>query len=731
MEFWISFVIWILSFVIKQYKINTMKDKNLVIVESPTKAKTISQILGDNFSVVSSYGHLVDLPKKELGVDIEKGFLPSYVVVSGREKVISALKKESKNKNIIYMATDPDREGEAIGWQIKERFFKNKKVLRVVFHEITPLAVEEAFSQPRDFDLKMIEAQASRRILDRIVGYFLSPLLWKKICRGLSAGRVQSVTLKLIVEREKQINSFIAQEYWEIEAKLAKKDTGDSFSAKLEKLEDKKIEIKNKSQADRIVADINNKLFIVSEVKKAEKKRYPYPPFITSTLQQEAFNKLRFNAGRTMMIAQQLYEGIDIGKRSPVGLITYMRTDSSHVAPEAIKEVRSLILKNFGKDYLPQKPNVYKLKKHAQAAHEAIRPSLISHSPESLKKYLTEDQYKLYELIYCRFIASQMTPARYLVTTANITTNTDAECSESGSESSAPRSDASHGNSIRGKYLFVASGTATIFDGFMAIYPVRNSVLQGGQKGISNGVYNDNEEEKKKNILPSLAKDEILDLIKLMPSQHFTKPPARFSDSSLVKALEEEGIGRPSTYAPIIYTLVLRDYARRIKGYFHPTELGFKVCEMLVEYFPKVMDIKFTALMEEGLDEIEEGRRKRLKVLEDFYAPFKESLDFAQKNIKKEVIETGETCDQCGEPMIIKWGRRGKFMSCSAYPKCKNSKSITTGVKCPQPECGGELIERRSKRGFFYGCSNYPKCTFISKDLPQDEEKKIADTDNG
>ncbi len=667
------------------------KKDSLVIVESPTKAKTISRILGNNFSVISSYGHLIDLPEKELGVDIEKDFLPSYVVVSGRGKVVSELRKESKGKNKIYVATDPDREGEAIGWHIKNRFLKNKKVLRVVFHEITPSAVKEAFGSPRDFDLNMIEAQASRRILDRIVGYFLSPLLWKKIVRGLSAGRVQSVALRLIVEREKQINNFIPQEYWEIEAELKKAvsrqpSAVSSFIAKLEKIEDKKAEIKNKPQADKIVLDINNKLFIVSEIKKAERKRYPYPPFITSTLQQEAFNKLRFNAGKTMVIAQQLYEGIDIGELSPVGLITYMRTDSTHVAPEALKEVRSLILKNFGKDYLPKTPNVYKLKKHAQAAHEAIRPTLISHSPQSLKEFLTGDQYKLYELIYRRFIASQMTPARYLVTTANITAE---------------------------KYLFTTSGTVTIFDGFLALYN------------------NDNDEEKEKNILPVLAKDEILDLIKLMPSQHFTKPPARFSDSSLVKVLEEEGIGRPSTYAPIIYTLVLRDYARRIKGYFHPTELGFKVCEMLVEYFPKVMDIKFTALMEEELDEIEEGRRKRLKVLEDFYAPFKASLDFAQKNIKKEVIETGETCDQCGSPMIIKWGRRGKFMSCSAYPKCKNSKSITAGVKCPQPDCGGELIERRSRRGFFYGCSNYPKCTFISKTLPQDEDKKIADTDNG
>jgi len=365
-----------------------------------------------------------------------------------------------------------------------------------------------------------------------------------------------------------------------------------------------------------------------------------------------------------------------------------MRTDSPRAAPEAISEVRNFIQKEFGSKYLPESPNVYKVKKFAQEAHEAIRPTLIGQPAQALKDFLTPDQYKLYELIYNRFVASQMTPARYLVTTVKITAD---------------------------KYLFSASGTITIFDGFLSLYNT------------------DGEEEKGKNNLPVLEQGEILNLVKLIPSQHFTKPPARFSDSSLIKALEEDGIGRPSTYAPIIHTLVMRDYARRIKGYFHPTELGFKVCEMLVEYFPKVMDEKFTALMEEELDEIEEGRLQKIKVLGDFYAPFKESLDFAQKNIKKEVIETGEICDKCGAPMIIKWGRKGKFLSCSAYPKCKNAKSITTGVKCPQPGCGGELIERRSRRGFFYGCSNYPKCTFISKDLPQTEEKKIVvtDTDNG
>jgi len=650
-----------------------MKNKSLVIVESPTKAKTISKILGTGFSVVPSMGHLIDLPQKKLGVVIENNFEPSYEVLSGRKKTLTTLKKEAKNKEHVYVATDPDREGEAIGWHIKNWLFKDKDIKRVVFHEITSQAVNEAFKHPRDFDLKMVEAQISRRVLDRVVGYFLSPLLWKKIARGLSAGRVQSVALKIIVEREKEIQKFIPQEYWEIEAEL-KKRQGEAFLAKLEKINNEKPQIKNKEEAHKISADIKTKSFLVSGLEQKEKKRYPYAPFITSTLQQEAFNKLHFNASRTMMLAQQLYEGMDIGEAAPLGLITYMRTDSTHVAPEAIKEVRGLIAKDFGKDYLPESPNIYKVKKFAQEAHEAIRPSLINRSPDSLKLYLTPDQLKLYELIYRRFVASQMTPARYLVTTVDIQA---------------------------GQYLFTASSTNAVFDGFSAVYN------------------NNNGEEKKENKIPPLEKGEVLNLLKLTPSQHFTKPSPRFSDSSLVKALEEDGIGRPSTYAPIIYTLIQRDYVRRLKGYFHPTELGIKVCEMLVEYFPKIMDEGFTAAMEEELDEIEEGKIERLKVLEDFYQPFKESLDFAQANIKKEVVQTDEVCAKCGKPMIMKWGRKGKFLSCSDFPECKYSQSITSGVKCPQADCGGELIERRSARGFFYGCSNYPKCTFISKTLPQ------------
>lgn len=666
-----------------------MKVENIVIVESPTKAKTISKILGNDFHVISSMGHVIDLPKKKLGVDIENEFEAEYVVISGRQKVLDGLNKEIKDKASVYIATDPDREGEAIGWHIKERFFKNKKFLRVIFHEITPSAIKESFRNPRDFDLKMIEAQAGRRILDRIVGYFLSPLLWRKIARGLSAGRVQSVALRLIIERERQIQGFLPQEYWEIEAELKKLNQQDtvSFTAKLNKIDDKKAKIHNKEEAEAITADIGGEKFIVSDIKKVEKKRYPLAPFITSTLQQEAFNKLRYNATKTMIVAQQLYEGIDIGQESPVGLITYMRTDSTRAAPEAIRDVRDHILKDFGKDYLPEKPNVYKVKKLAQEAHEAIRPTLISRAPESLKDFLSKDQYRLYELIYNRFLASQMQPARFLNTIVDISA---------------------------GKYLFGSTGSELVFDGFMKIYAKNNAEEEEGEDKVS---------------IPSLVNGENLDLANLLPSQHFTKSPARFSDSSLVKVLEEQGIGRPSTYAPIVQTLILRNYIRRLKGYFTPTELGFKVCDMLVEYFPKIMDVKFTALMEEELDEIEEGRLSRIKVLRDFYEPFKANLDYAQENIKKEVVVTEEVCATCGLPMIIKWGRKGKFLSCSGFPKCKYSKSISSGVKCPEPDCGGELIERRSKRGFFYGCSNFPKCKFTSKSLPE-EKGDLEDQNN-
>ena len=658
-----------------------MKKKSLVIVESPTKAKTIGRILGEGFSVVSSMGHIIDLPQKKLGVVIEKDFEPEYVTLTGRQKVLTEIKKEAKGKAIVYVATDPDREGEAIGWQIKERILKGANILRVTFHEITPAAVKEAFKHPREFDAKMVEAQVGRRVLDRIMGYFLSPLLWKKIARGLSAGRVQSVALRLIVEREREIQKFVPREYWEIEAKLAKGES--EFSAKLDKVDAQKAQIAKKEEADNLCGEIRQNKFVVSEIKKSEKKRYAEPPFITSTLQQDAFNKLRFNANKTMSVAQSLYEGIDIGEDNPVGLITYMRTDSPRVAPEAINEVRSFISRSFGQEFVPETPNYYKVKKLAQEAHEAIRPTFVSRHPDSLKTFLTPDQQKLYELIYNRFVASQMKPAVYAVTSVIIEA---------------------------GRYQFNASGSTLTFSGFMAAYN-RNGEDEESEK-----------DKEKKNIMPPLEKGDSLELLNLLPSQHFTKSAPRYSDSSLIKALEEDGIGRPSTYAPIIYTLILRDYVRRIKGYLNPTELGFMVCELLVEYFPKIIDVNFTAALEDKLDQIEEGSLGRIKVLQDFYVPFKESLDFAQGNIKKEVITTDEVCAKCGKPMIVKWGRRGKFLSCSGFPECKNSKSITSGVKCPQADCGGELIERRSKRGFFYGCSNFPQCRFTSRTLPEDKE---------
>ena len=655
--------------------------KKLVIVESPAKAKTISRILGENYTVVPSMGHVIDLPKKEIGVDIEHDFEPKYVVISTRRKLLTQLKKEAKTIGTVYIATDPDREGEAIGWHIRDRVFKGKEVYRVDFHEITATAVKAAFTHPRDFNDSMVEAQISRRIMDRIVGYYLSPLLWKKVARGLSAGRVQSVALRLIIEREKLIRAFTAQEYWVIEAELRKKGQAQSFIAKLDKIKGEKVELKAGAEAQAAVDGLSGKPFVVSELKKVEKNRNPDAPFITSTLQQEAFNKLKYNSSKTMLIAQQLYEGIDIGEENPSGLITYMRTDSVRTAPEAINQAREYITKEYGAEYLPEKPPVYKTKKFAQEAHEAIRPTHIGRRPEELKEFLTAEQYELYELVFNRFLASQMNPARYLQTTAVVNA---------------------------GDCTFNASGSLQLFDGFSRIYKKED-------------------EDKEKNVIPELDKGEELDLLKLSPSQHFTKPPARFSDSSLVKILEEEGIGRPSTYAPIISTLIQRGYVSRIRGYLNPTELGFKVCDLLVEFFPEIMDVKFTAAMEGELDDIEEGKIARLKVLNDFYAPFKVRFDFAQQNIKKEIIETSEICEKCGKPMVIKWGKKGKFLSCSDFPTCKASRSITTGVKCPSPGCTGELIERRSRRGVFYGCSKFPACRFISKDLPGSEAEKEED----
>ncbi|MCM8792489.1 MAG: type I DNA topoisomerase [Candidatus Omnitrophica bacterium] len=647
-----------------------MNTEKLVIVESPTKAKTIHNILGEEYSVFSCMGHIIDLPKNSLGITIDKDFQVHYTVIPQRRKILQDLIKQVKNKRDIYIATDPDREGEAIGWHIKNKLPQDKNYWRVVFHEITPMAIKEAFANLKGFDNNMIEAQMARRTLDRLVGYFLSPLLWKKVVRGLSAGRVQSVALRLIVEREREILAFKPQEYWKIEAELTKEGEGNkSFISRLNKYEGKKIEIRNKQEAEEIIKQIKDKQFKVKEIKEVLKKKSPSPPFTTSSLQQEAFNRLHFSISKTMLIAQQLYEGIEIGEKGAVGLITYMRTDSTRISEEAKKQVKDYILSYYGERYLGK--GLYPQKKSflIQAAHEAIRPTSLERTPESIKNFLNQDQYKLYTLIYNRFLASQMSALEYKVTTVFIKVD---------------------------KYEFVASGTTVIFDGFTVLYP----------------------QEQEKVGLPYLEKNEVLQLLKLIPHQYFTNPPARFSEGSLVKLMEQEGIGRPSTYAPTIQTLISRNYVRRSKGYLYPTELGFKVCDLLIQYFPHIMDIKFTARMEEELDKIEEGRIDRLKVLREFYASFKKELDFAQQNIKKEVVLSEENCDKCGKPMVIKWGRKGKFLSCSGYPDCKNSKTITTGIKCPELECTGELVERRSRKGIFYGCSRYPQCKFTSKELP-------------
>ncbi len=648
--------------------------KALVIVESPTKVKTINKILGAKYKVLSSMGHLIDLPKSKLGVDVEHDFVAQLIVMRAKQKTLTSLKKEAKTKDEIYFATDPDREGEAIGWNILPYLGDDKKVFRVTFQEITKPAVLKAFEHPREFDAKKIQSQMARRVLDRIVGYMISPLLWKKVGSRLSAGRVQSVALRLIVDRERAIKNFVPQEYWLIAVDLQKEGFSDILTANLEKIGNEKFELKEKNESENIVEEIKKQTFVVSDVIEKDVKRNPAAPFITSTLQQEAFNKLGFNANRTMKIAQELYEGIELGKGDPVGLITYMRTDSVNISNEALALVRDFIKKEYGPNYLPETANRYKSKKSAQEAHEAIRPADVLKRPKDIEQYLDEDQYKLYALIWRRFVSSQMMPAIYRNKRVEITA---------------------------GRFLFAASGSTLIFDGFLT--------LDSAAK----------EEEGKVDLSPYL-KEDILKLIEIKPSQHFTKPPPRFSEATLVKTLEEEGIGRPSTYASIISTIVARNYVLRERGYFSATELGMRICDLLVEYFPTVMDIGFTAGMEERLDLIEEGELKYANLLKEFYGPFKKELDHAMATIEKTHEFIDEKCPDCGQQMVVKWGRRGKFLSCSNFPTCKFAKPITTGVKCPQVNCLGELVKRRGKSGrAFFGCSKYPACTFTANALPE------------
>lgn len=665
--------------------------KSLVIVESPAKASTINKILGKNFIVSSSMGHIMDLPKSKMGIEIEKDFAPEYTMIPGKKKIVDALKKEAAGTDTIFLATDPDREGEAISWHLANLLGKKKKIYRIAFHEITRTAIEAAISKPGDIDMNMVDAQQTRRVLDRLVGYSISPLLWRKVGKGLSAGRVQSVAVRLIVDRENEIKAFIPVEYWDVEAELQKRVSaqeehkGAGFTAKLDKIDNKKADLKNNEDSAKIVTELEKEKFIVESVEKKEKRKYAQPPFTTSKLQQEAFHKLRFQAIKTMKVAQQLYEGLPIGNEGNVGLITYMRTDAVRISKESQDFVRNYILEKYGPEFVPGAPNVYKSKKSAQEAHEAIRPALPLREPDSIKEFLTLDQYKLYTLIWNRFVSSQMMPAVFNVVSVEIKA---------------------------GRCIFKANGSQKVFQGFSIVYQE-----------------NDEEKEEEK-LLPSLETGEVLDLLKLDPKQHFTKPPPRYSDASLVKALEEDGIGRPSTYAPIIQTIIARNYVKRKEGYFCPSELGVVVTDLLVKSFPQILDMEFTAKMEEELDEIEEGRQKSAEVLKRFYAPFQKDVDHAKINMRKvkgEAVKTSEICEKCGKPMVIKWGRLGRFLSCSDFPNCRFAKAIPTGVKCPEPDCGGMLVERRSKRGrHFYGCSNYPKCHHISRRLPSQDGEDSA-----
>lgn len=643
--------------------------KYLVVVESPTKAKTISKILGKDFEVASSMGHVVDLPPHSLGVSIKKGFLPYYRTIPGKEKIIKLLREKAKGKEAIYLATDPDREGEAIGWHIKNKLARyGKTFFRVIFHEITEDAIKEAFTSPQDIDMNKVNAQKARRILDRIVGYFLSPLLWKKIVRGLSAGRVQSVALKFVVEREREIESFVPQFSYGVEGNFTIECK--SFKAKLIRFGTKKAPFSKKEEAKELIEEIRGKNFFVRSIKERDYRKTPPPPFITSSLQQEAFNKFRFSSQKTMVLAQKLYEGVEIADKM-VGVITYMRTDSYTVSEKAKRETKDYIRKAYGSDYLSVKDRKYKERKQAQGAHEAIRPTDVSLTPEELKKYVSPDLGKLYELIWQRFLASFMKEAIIRTTKVEIT-------------------------SQDGKAEFLLEGKKIIFDGYQKV--------------------TGKDEEA---ILPLLKEDQQIILSDCRLVEHKSKPPARFTDASLVKLLEEKGIGRPSTYAPTISTLIKRNYVRRERGHFIPRELGIKVCDLLMEYFPEIMDEDFTAKMEEKLDEVEEGKLEGVKILEEFYPSFRDRVVKATQAIKKHQEVTEERCPKCGSFLVVKWSRKGRFLSCSRFPQCKYAKSIDTGVSCP--ECKeGVLIERRNKKGyFFYGCSRFPKCRYTTKKLPQ------------
>lgn len=638
--------------------------KTLVIVESPSKAKTIGKYLGSKYRVVASVGHVRDLPKSKLGIDIDNDFDPQYISIRGKGDLIKELKKEAKKAEKIYLATDPDREGEAISWHLAFLLgIDPADSCRIEFNEITKSKIKEAIKTPRAIDRNLVDAQQARRVLDRLVGYQISPLLWRKVRRGLSAGRVQSAALKIICDREREIKAFVPEEYWTILATFVKNGT---FTAKLTHKDGKKVVIKNKEENDAILDELGKNKYIIEDIQNKKRMRKPYAPFTTSSLQQDAANKLNFNTRKTMMIAQQLYEGIDVGKNGTMGLITYLRTDSMRISAEAKGAALSFIENNFGKEYTAN--NFFGRKnKDIQDAHEAIRPSDVTLVPEDIKSYLSQDQFKLYRLIWIRFVASQMSAARY---------------------------DSVQVDVVNGKYNFRAGGSRRTFDGYQKVY------------GVS--------DDDRDNMLPHLEKGQEVDLEDIKGEQNFTQPPARFTEASLVKELEERNIGRPSTYAPIVGTLTDRKYVKREKKTLLPTELGFHVIGLLEEYFKDIVDAGFTASMEDKLDGVEAEGTEWKNIIREFYDPFRQDLEKADAAIEKVKIEdkpTGEMCELCGKPMVIKAGRYGDFIACSGYPECKNTKPIvkTIGVKCPK--CGKDIVKKKSKRGrVFYGCSGYPNC---------------------
>ncbi|OQA15726.1 MAG: DNA topoisomerase 1 [Firmicutes bacterium ADurb.Bin356] len=654
----------------------------LVIVESPAKAKTIEKFLGKNYKVVASNGHVRDLPKSQLGVDTENGFKPKYITLRGRGDVLDKIRREAKNAEKVFLATDPDREGEAIAWHLASvlKLDENSQC-RISFNEITSGAVKRALTKVRAIDMKLVNAQQARRILDRLVGYKISPVLWAKVRKGLSAGRVQSVATRIICDREQEINEFTPVEYWVISVKLIKPPAKKAFEAKFYGFNGKKADLANKEAADEVLKRLESADYLVTDVKTAPKSRTPAPPFTTSTLQQDASRRLHYSTKKTMMVAQQLYEGIELSGKGATGLITYMRTDSVRIAQSAQAEAAEFIEKNFGKQYVPDKPNVYKGRAGAQDAHEAIRPTSVSNTPAGVKGSLTKEQYSLYKIIYERFLASQMTAARYENTTVSVDAN---------------------------GATFRAVGVRTLFDGFTAVYTETHD-----------------EATESEVALPPIEVGDKLVHKNTESEQRFTQPPSRYTEASLVRTLEEKGIGRPSTYSPTISTILERGYVSREKRVLYPTELGFLVTQLMKDNFKDIVDLAFTADMEEQLDRIEEGEAESESVLKHFYGPFIKTVEEASENIEKVEIpdEVSDTqCEKCGAMMVYKVGRYGRFLACPNYPACKNTKPILEKIDVPCPECGGALIKRKTKRGkVFYGCENYPSCSFVSWDKPLNE----------